>query len=93
MIIEANFRLIYENFFDGYNKSSSSGPMPPNEQAIWVKIKEDLTTNYNWSDTVKFVRLSSQNCSEMLIFTGLVENLNFFPISLTYPKVTHRFNS
>ena len=62
-------KLIYQNFFDGYD--SKQIQLSTYEDELWSKIKNSLKINYNWTEKVRFIRLSSQNCSEMLIFTGL----------------------
>ena len=61
-------KLIYQNFFDGYD--SKQVQLSSYEDELWSKIKNSLKINYNWTEKVRFIRLSSQNCSEMLVFTG-----------------------
>ena len=61
-------KLLYDQFIDGYD--SETDPISVEDQIVLNKTFEKLEEVFGWNLSVSFIRLSSQKCSDMLIYTG-----------------------
>ena len=59
-----DINLIFNEFLDGVKPESHKDP------AALERMVSRLRSIHRWNETVAFVSLSSQNCSEMLVLVG-----------------------
>ena len=59
-----DINLIFNEFLDGVKPESHKDP------AALERMVSRLRSIHRWNETVAFVSLSSQNCSEMLVIAG-----------------------
>ena len=59
-----NINLLLNEFLDGVKPGDNEDP-----EAL-SKMIYKLQLLHGWNDSIPFVRLSSQNCSDMLVQTG-----------------------
>ena len=62
--------LLYDQFINGI--ANGSVPISTEEQAELDKAYQTLEDIYNWTESVSFITLSSQKCSDMIIVAGIV---------------------
>jgi hypothetical protein len=60
----SNVNLLFDEFIDGVGPESQQDPEALAEMVF------NLRSVYNWNETVPFVKLSAQKCSELLVLTG-----------------------
>ncbi len=61
--------LLYDQFINGI--ADGSIPISLEEQDELDKAYETLKNVYNWTESVSFIKLSSQKCSDMIIVAGI----------------------
>ncbi len=61
--------LLYDQFINGI--ADGSIPISVEEQYELDKAYETLKNVYNWTESVSFIKLSSQKCSDMIIVAGI----------------------
>jgi len=58
--------LLYDQFINGYDNGTQSSE----EELILDQLYQKMRDNFGWNESVSFLRISSQKCSDMLIYTG-----------------------
>ena len=59
-----NINLLLNEFIDGVKPGDNEDPEALSKMIYKLKLL------HGWNDSIPFVRLSSQNCSDMLVQTG-----------------------
>ena len=59
-----NINLLFNEFLDGVKPGDKEDPEALSKMIYKLKLL------HGWNDSIPFVRLSSQNCSDLLVQTG-----------------------
>ena len=75
--------LLFNEFLDGV------GPDTREDPATLSRMISKLKSVHEWNNSVPFVRLSSQNCSDMLVLAGMISKLSCFWSKCTLIKCSN----